>query len=437
MMASEKRLPYDLMTPAVQQCPYPAYDWLVREAPVYRDDGIGMVLLTGYAAMREVLRDPATYSNDIDWMALRPGGVPAASRALIAAEGFHEHPTLSRLDDPLHRQKRALVDKVFAASRIRKMGDEVDRIAHRLIDAFAGDGGCEFVSAFAVPLPCIIIASQIGVPEEDINLFRHWSDAIMARIGNMLSDEEDLAATRVTVEAQLYLKAIIDRRRADPRDDIISDLIREPLEDDRLLDDAEIIALLSEILVGGNETTTSAIASGMRILIEQDGLAARLRADPDAMRNFVEEVLRLETPIQGLYRICTRDVVLDGVALAKGTAINVRWAAANRDPAVFACPAEIDLNRRNAGAHMTFGSGIHHCLGAALARLEMTASFRALVDRLDDIAYPADFAGPQYLPSFLQRSIELLPITFIPCDVYKGEWSRRDLTSPPLTTEHR
>lgn len=404
-------LPFDLMDPEVQQCPYPAYEWLLREAPVYHDARTGMTIVSGYDAMREVLRDPVTYSNDIDWLALRPGGVPKASRELIAKEGFHEHPTLSRQDDPIHRLKRGMVDKVFAASRIKAMTGTVEQIADRLIDAFVDDGGCEFVSAFAVPLPCIIIAGQIGVPESDIHLFRHWSDAVMARISNMLSDEEDLAATRITVEAQHYLKAIIDRRRAEPCDDIITGLIFEPMADGRLLDDAEIIALLTELLVGGNETTTSAIASGMRMLVENPALQEEIR-NPDRMRGFVEEVLRLETPIQGLYRITTRDVELGGVDLPKGTAINLRYAAANRDERAFGCPARVDLDRPNQGAHMTFGSGVHHCLGAPLARLEMTVSFTALVRRLRDFAYAPDFEGPRYLPSLLQRSLEQLPIRF-------------------------
>lgn len=405
-------LPFDLMDPEVQQCPFPAYDWLLEKAPVYHDARTGMTFVSGFEEMREVMRDPATYSNDIDWLALRPGGVPRASRALIAEQGFYEHPTLSRQDDPVHRLKRGMVDKVFAASRIRAMTGAVEQIAHRLIDDFADAGQCEFVSAFAVPLPCIIIAGQIGVPESDIHLFRHWSDAIMARISNMLTDEEDLEATRITVTAQHYLKAIIDRRRAEPCDDIISGLIFEPMADGRLLDDAEIIALLTELLVGGNETTTSAIASGMRILVEQPALVTRIRDRPDLMRGFVEEALRLETPIQGLYRITTRDVVLGGVPLAKGTVINLRYAAANRDSRVFGCPAEVDLERPNPGAHMTFGSGVHHCLGAPLARLEMTVSFSALLERLEGFAYPADFEGPRYLPSLLQRSLERLPIRF-------------------------
>lgn len=411
-MTQQAILPFNLMDPAVLQCPFPAYDWLVRESPVYRDEASGMVLISGYQMIREVLKDPVTYSNDIDWLSLRPGGVPIASRELIEREGFYEHPTLSRLDDPVHKFKRSLIEKVFTASRVRKMDSGIRAIAHRLIDRFAGRGECDFVAEFASPLPCIVIAGQIGVPEEDIHLFRHWSDAIMARIGNLLSDEEDLAATRVTLESQHYLKAIIDRRRVDPHDDIVTGLIRATLPDGRHLDDAEIIALLSELLVGGNETTASSITSGLRLLIETPGLAKQLRENPGDMRNFVEEVLRLETPIQGLYRLVTRDTELGGVFLPKGTAINLRWAAANRDSSHFSCPAMMDLDRSNAGAHLTFGSGIHHCVGAPLARLEMVVSFTAMIERLEDIRYVNGFAGPEYVPSFLQRSIVELPLAF-------------------------
>jgi cytochrome P450 len=170
--------------------------------------------------------------------------------------------------------------------------------------------------------------------------------------------------------------------------------------------------MLNEILVGGNETTTSAIGAGMKILIDMPQVVADLRAEPGLMKNFVEEVLRLETPIQGLYRVTTRDVVLGGVALPEGTPINMRWAAGNRDERVFPNADDIDLRRRNAGSHVTFGSGIHHCLGATLARVEMASSFAAVLERMEDFRYPAGFSGVSYLPSLLQRTIVALPMEF-------------------------
>ncbi|MBI1181048.1 MAG: cytochrome P450 [Alphaproteobacteria bacterium] len=405
-------MPFNLMDREVQQCPYQAYHWLLEHAPVYRDPNTGMVIVTGYDLLREIVKDPKTYSSDLDWIALRPGGVPEKSEALMREKGFDVYPTLSRMDDPIHKSKRSLVDRVFASSRIRKMTPDIDAIAHELIDGFVDAGECEFMRAFAFPLPCIVIAGQIGVPREDIHLFKEWSDASMSRISNMLSDEQDYAATQLLVDSQHYLKSIIDRRRADPRDDIISGLILTPLPEGRLLDDAEIIAMLSEILVGGNETTTSAIGAGMKLMLDRPEVVDRLRAEPGLMKNFVEEVLRLETPIQGLYRVTTRDVTLGGVGLPKGTPINMRWAAGNRDEAVFPEADELDLERRNAGSHVTFGSGIHHCLGATLARVEMASSFTAIIERMQDFRYAEGFEDVTYLPSLLQRTIIELPMTF-------------------------
>jgi len=413
--AEQQKMPFSLMDREVQQCPFHAYHWLLENAPVYRDPDTGMVIVTGYDLLREIVRDPVTYSSDLDWIALRPGGVPEASEKLLQEQGFKIYPSLSRMDDPIHKAKRSLVDKVFASSRIRKMTPDIDAIAHNLIDAFIDRGECEFMHDFAFPLPCIVIAGQIGVPKEDIGLFKIWSDASMSRISNMLSDEEDFEAAKTALEAQHYLKACIDKRRAEPKDDIITGLIQTPLPDGRLLDDAEIISMLSEILIGGNETTTSAIGSGMKMLLDQPDIAAKIRKDPDQMRNFVEEVLRLETPIQGLYRITTKDVVLGGVDLPKGTPINMRWAAANRDDHMFPAPDDVDLHRKNAGSHMTFGSGVHHCLGATLARVEMTSSFTAIFERMEDFRYPAGFKDVTYLPSLLQRTIEKLPMTFRKC----------------------
>lgn len=406
-------MPFNLMDREVQQCPYQAYRWLLENAPVYRDPNTGMVMVTGYDLLREIVRDPVTYSSDLDWISLRPGGVPERSEALFREKGFKTYPSLSRMDDPIHKAKRSLVDAVFASSRIKKMTPDIDRIAHDLIDAFIDRGECEFMHEFAFPLPCIVIAGQIGVPREDIHLFKVWSDASMSRISNMLSDDEDFKAAELLVDAQYYLKSIVDKRRAAPEDDIVSGLIHTPLPEGRYLDDAEILSMLSEILVGGNETTTSAIGAGMKIMLDRPDVVDQMRADPALMKNFVEEVLRLETPIQGLYRVTTKDVVLGGVPLPKGTPINMRWAAGNRDEAMFPDADEIDLKRRNAGAHVTFGSGIHHCLGATLARVEMSASFTAILGRMQDFQYPADFPGVAYLPSLLQRTIISLPMTFL------------------------
>lgn len=402
----------NLMDPEVQQCPYGAYAWLLENAPVYWDEGMGMFIVTGYEFLREIVRDPATFSSALNWMELRKGGVQQASLDLFAEEGWPEHPTLSRTDEPLHSHKRGLVDRVFAPGRIRQMTANIDAIAHDLIDKFIEAGRCEFMADFAIPLPCIIIASQLGVPREDIGLFKIWSDAYMARISNMLSDEEDLKCAGLVVEYQHYMKGIIDARRADPKDDIISGLIHTEMENGRKLDDSEILSLVREILVGGNETTTSAIGSGMRILIEQPGTVEQLRGEPALIKHFVEETVRLETPIQGLYRVTTRDVELGGVLLPKGAPINLRWAAGNRDECVFAGAAEMDLRRANTGSHLGFGSGIHHCLGATLARVEMASSFTAILERMEDFAYASGFDEVRYVPSILQRTIETLPMNF-------------------------
>lgn len=402
----------NLMDPAVQQCPYPAYDWLLENAPVYWDEGMGMFIVTGYELLREVVRDPATYSSELNWLDLRDGGMQQASLDLFKEKGWKEHPTLSRTDEPLHSNKRGLVDRVFAPQRIRKMTAHIDAIVQDLIDQFIDAGECEFMADFAIPLPCIIIASQLGIPREDIGLFKVWSDAYMARISNLLSDEEDLKCAAQIVEYQHYVKPILDKRRADPKDDIISDLIHTEMASGRKLDDSEIISLVREILVGGNETTTSAIGSGMRMLIEQPDKVAQLRAEPALLKNFVEETVRLEAPIQGLYRVTTRDAELGGVKLPKGSPINMRWAAGNRDGCMFADAGTLDLKRRNTGSHLGFGSGIHHCLGATLARVELLSSFTAILDRMQDFAYPSGFDEVRYVPSIVQRTIEELPMTF-------------------------
>lgn len=402
----------NLMDPAVQQCPYHAYRWMRENAPVYHDAGTRMYFVTTYDLLRQVMRDPVTFSSALDWNSLRPGGSVKKSSEFYKEKGFPRIPSLSQTDDPLHADKRALVEAAFTAGRIKKMTPYVDQVTNELIDNFIDRGECEFVADFAVPLPCIIIADQIGVPRSDIHLFKYWSDASMKLISNMASDEEELACTAIVVEGQHYLKSIIDERRKHPKDDMITTIIEGRIDGGRRLTDAEIIAILNELLVGGNETTTSSLSSGMKLLLDNPRALAALKADPSLLKTFVEEAIRLETPIQGLYRVTTREVELGGVVLPKGAVINMRYSAANRDDGIFENADALDITRANAGAHFAFGSGIHFCLGAPLARREMLSAFSALLARLDGFAYKKGHENPRYLPSLLQRSLEDLWITF-------------------------
>lgn len=217
------------------------------------------------------------------------------------------------------------------------------------------------------------------------------------------------------IEAQHYFQPIFERLRAEPDGSLISVLVNTVIEGwGRPLNDEELHAeMMADTFVGGSETTTNALAAGMKLLIENKDIWAKLKADPERyMRNFVEEVLRLESPVQSLMRFTHKDVELDGVTIPAGSVVNVRYGAANRDERLFECPERLVLDRPRAGAHMAFGSGKHHCLGAPLARRELIRGFTAVVDRFEDMDFAPGANDFAYHPHFLLRSLKQLNITF-------------------------
>ena len=228
----------------------------------------------------------------------------------------------------------------------------------------------------------------------------------------MISKERELECAADVVEFQHALKAKIDARRASPTDDLLSDLVNAQVDGERPLDDAELLSIIQQLMVAGNETTTSSLAGGLVQLIRNPDQADKVRANPSLVRNLVEEVLRTESPTAGLWRVVKHDTELGGVAVKGGTILMLRFAAANRDPAKFEQPDRFDVERKNANAHLAFGRGIHMCVGNMLSRKELAVAFDELLKRLDRIEI-ADEAALNYPPNMLLRGLSALPIRFV------------------------
>ena len=419
-MSDDARTPddFDFTDPDVQDCPYEAYRALRDQAPVYRDPRTGQYVITRFEDLRQVLLDTENFGN---------GGRRAADAASLSERqkrmlavyeekrGWLPEPTLAARDDPNHRQMRAMFDKAFRPGKIKQLDPFVESTANRLFDAFIDDGRCDWVRQFAVPLPLIVIGHQMGVKEEDIWFIKRATDAWVRRFGQMLSEEEERACIEAEIEAQHYFKKVFDRLREQPDDTLLSDLVNTEIPEwGRTLTDGELQAeMMSDTFVGGSETSTNAIAEGVKILIEQPDVWARLKSDPDTyLRTFVEEVLRLESPVQMLGRMALNDVEMHGVTIPKGASIGTRYAAANRDERRFERPDEVDLERGNPMAHLTFGAGVHYCLGAPLARRELYYGFRTLAERIDEMWFAPGKNDFRHHPHLFLRALKELHIEF-------------------------
>jgi len=412
--------------PGINKCPYDAYELLRDEAPVWLDPRTGFYVVTRYEDVRAIIFDTETYTN-----AARSRGrmqtpemVERGKKiaALYESKGWLPSPTLAGRDDPNHKQMRALFDHAFRPSKIKQMDEFVGALAHRLIDAFIDRGTCDWVKEFAVPLPLIVIGKQMGAKEEDIWRIKAWTDAWVQRLGMMQTEEEALWSTEMEIEAQHYFQPIFERLRNEPDDTLLSDLVNTEIPEwGRTLNDNELHAeMMADTFVGGSETSTNAISAGVMLLIQRPDVWARLKEDPDTQApQFVEEVLRLEGPVQGLFRVTTKDVELHGVMIPAGSTLNIRYASANRDERHFECPAELDLDRKNTKTHLAFGAGTHFCLGAPLARRELLFSFTALAQRVDEMWFLDGSGGAplnsfDIAPNFALRALKELHIGFTP-----------------------
>lgn len=409
---------FNLRDDAVRECPFRYFQTIRAEQPVYFMPELDAFYVSRYEDVRYVKKHPELFSNDI-YSASSRGSARNAAEAYRSEHGWARVSTLQRTDPPVHGRYRALIDGAFPVRRIRTMTSYIETIVNDLIDAFIdpvrNDGECDFVTAFAVPLPCTVIADQLGVPRSRLPDLKAWSDAMLAPGGGFVDDTAAVECARKVVEAQQFFAEVIAARRKEPRDDIITDLVQARLSEggtDRPLTMAELQDLLDQLLTGGNETTTSAIGSALLLLLERPALIDSIRDDDKRLRAFIEESLRFDPPVLHLWRVATTDTKIGDVSIPAGSTVALGYASANRDETVFDDSESFDLTRAKPGAHLAFGSGPHHCPGAALARQEMFSSFKILLQRLDSVELAVPQSQLQHAPSIFLRGLSSLPVRF-------------------------
>jgi cytochrome P450 len=399
----------------VLNCPYEFYRALQEQAPVYQLPGTNIYMVSRYADVKQLIKDTQTYSNNFNH--LLKGPEPAPEVTEIYARAWEPVDTMVTADPPRHKTYRTLVNKVFNAKRVDAMEEYMTTIVHELIDQFIERGECDFIHEFTMPLPVYVIADQLGVPRKDLKDFKLWSDSFARRLSQMATPEEQVEDANNIVAFQMYFADMCDQRRKEPADDMISDLVVTEIKDPdsgdvRPLNMEELQSVLQQLMVAGNETTTSAITGGMLSLIQNPGQLKELQDHPEKIPNAVEEILRMESPSAGMWRVVKKDSEVHGVKIPRDSLVMLRYHAANRDRALFDDPNEIDINRGNADDHIAFGQGIHFCPGAMLARKEMNVAFVALLSRLENIQVVADKSDLSYWPNIVLRGLRGLHISF-------------------------
>ena len=406
--------PLAQMTPMdadVLACPHAFNRRMRAEAPLYRCPHTGIYFVFDHATIVRVAADPATFSNRFGQAMRKPGAIDA--RVIEEQKkGYPPVDTMLTQDPPLHRRYRGLVNQAFTVRRVNGLEPYMDALANEFIDRFIDSRRAEFVREFCEPFPLTIIADQLGVPRADLELFRGWSDAFVAQLSRKATPDEEIEAVKQIVQFQHYFAAKLEERKKEPKNDIISDIANARLDGERPLDTAESLSILQQLLVAGNETTTAAIAEGMLLMIRNPAQVARLRENPELIGNLVEEVLRLSSPTANMWRICTKDTVVNGTPIPAGSMLQLRYSSANFDDAVFQNANIFDVERKDARQNLAFGHGVHMCIGASLARKEMHVAFRVILARLKDFALDCAEDRIEYPPNVLLRGLKRLPIRF-------------------------
>ena len=411
--------------------PFPYFQALREQCPVRREPHHNVVMVTGYEEALEVYSAPESFSSCTSVTGPFPGfPVPLEGRnqeeidALIA-EHRHKLPMndqLPTLDPPSHTASRALLMRLITPKRLAENEAFIYRLTDRTLDALLPRGSCEYNGEFAAPLAMLVVADLLGVPDEDRDTFR---DVLLRKHGHGEHKATDMVGSADTKMSLNPLEFLYQRfseyiadRRANPREDVLTSLANAKLPGGATPEVIDVVRVAANLFAAGQETTVRLLSSGMKILAEDQELQARLRATPELLGNFVEETLRMESPVKGDFRLARCPVRIGGVDIPAGTTLMVLNGAANRDPRTFQDPDTFQLERANARQQMAFGRGIHSCPGAPLARAEARIGFRRLLERTRNIRICEQHHGPagarryDYVPTFILRGLTQLHIEF-------------------------
>jgi cytochrome P450 len=402
------------------RCPYPVYAHLRAEHPVHWVEALSAYAVTRHTDVLDVLLRPE------DWSSTRQSGPGAATTLARAAAEDPEYPdrvraaavrrieiaekgaALVNCDPPRHGEQRTMMNKVFSLRRVALLEPPIAELATALVDDFAARNRADIVTELATPLPMTVIARALGIERMDLPTLKRWSDAFVRANGRPRFSREQIAALILSLdECYDFFTAEMADRLANPGEDLVTDVAHADLCHE------ERLQMLTLFLIGGNETTNSLIASSVWLLCERPELQDQLRHDPALIPPFVEEVLRIEPPVQGLFRHALRDTTAGGVAMPAGTFVWLVYGSANRDGAQFPEPESLRLDRGAEGRrHLTFAQGPHFCLGAPLARAEARIALEVLLRRTRNLRLAVGEDLSCWAPNLVQHNLTRRQVEF-------------------------
>jgi cytochrome P450 len=405
-MSATAPQPFDFRDPAFLADPYPVFRQLRTTAPVWKAP-FGRWFLTGYDDTALLLRDRRFGKGYEDPEALVRRFGPTAMQEPAVVELTH---MMLMRDPPDHTRLRGLVTKAFTARRIEALRQSIQDLTDRLLDRVIPLGCMDAIRDLAFPLPVLVICELLGIPEADRARFVTGSSSGAALLNPTPPTRAELdTANAGTTESSAYFEALFEQRRRDPQDDLITQLVQAEEAGDRLTT-AELRANVSLLFAAGHETTVNLIGNGLYSLLRHPDQWQILRDDPKLIPNAIEEILRFESPVQAVSRTVLEPIELGGMALEKNEMVVSLIGGANRDPAVFEHPERLDVARKDLRP-LSFGGGIHFCLGAQLARIEAAVVFETIARRLPTLRL-SDPGQPKWRPSFVLRGLTELPVAW-------------------------
>ena len=408
-----------LTDPAIQARPRDYYRAMRHGDPIHFDEKLGSWLVTRHEDISAVQSDPLTFSVNKGYHEQQARGMHEEFRNYLREHGGGYFPDAIMSDPPYHTRIRRLMESAFTAHRVKELEPRITAVVRELIEGVAGKGQCDAVKDIAIPITIRIIVEQLGLDHGIEDKISRWSVAVTAQIGRMQSREQMLENAAQIADLQHYIIGKMKEREADPREDMISDIVhaKVKLEDgtEERLTFEEAVSLVRAILIAGNDTTATAIGNLFYLLATQPRIAQLLdecAGDERRLNRFVEELMRLEPPVRALSRMCTRETVVNGTTIPEGAHMLLVYHSGNDDETVFPDPRTFDMDRVNLGRHVAFGGGPHRCIGLALARMEVKVACREVARQLKDIRLAIPESEIRYVPTVATRTIESLPITY-------------------------